>query len=102
MTTESQEQGGIRAKRIQADNVVSGVQFQGSDPAQAAALVQLAQAIKRGEITADEAIIAGSVVSGLQYIADPATASTEDLRKELVAFQTKLDQAIAAQELHTS
>ena len=100
MMTEAQEPGSIRAKRIQADNVVSGVQFQGGDPTQAAALVQLAQAIKRGEITADD-ITAGNVVSGLQYIADPATASTEDLRKELSAFQTKLDQAIAAQELST-
>jgi dsDNA-specific endonuclease/ATPase MutS2 len=98
MTTESQEPGGIRAKRIQADNVVSGVQFQRGDSAQAAALVQLAQAIKRGDITADD-ITARNVVSGLQYIADPATASTEELRKELLAFQTKLDQAIAAQEL---
>src|SRR5439155_17301148 len=98
MTTEPQVPGSIRAKRIQADNVVSGVQFQGGDPSQAAALVQLAQAIKRGDITADD-ITARNVVSGLQYLADPATASTEDLRKELAAFQTKLDQAIVAQEL---
>jgi organic radical activating enzyme len=96
--TEAQEPGGIRAKRIQADNVVSGVQLQGGDPAQAAALIQLAQAIKRGDITADD-ITARTVVSGLQYIADAATASTEDLRKELAAFGTRLDQAIATQEL---
>jgi hypothetical protein len=101
MATESQEPGGIRAKRIQADNVVAGVQFHGGDPAQAAALVQLAQAIKRGDITADD-INARNIVSGLQYIADPATASTEDLRKELAAFQMKLEQAITAKELPTA
>ena len=101
MTAESQEPGGIRAKRIQAENVVSGVQIEGGDPTQAAELVRLAQAIKRGEISADD-INAGNVVSGLQYIADPATASTADLRKELAAFHTKLDQAIAARELPTA
>ncbi len=99
MTTNNQEPpAGIRAQRIHADHVVSGAQIQGGDPAQAAGLVQLAQAIKRGEITADD-ITARSVVSGLQYLADPATASAEDLRKELAAFQAKLDQAIATKEL---
>jgi hypothetical protein len=98
VTTNNQEPAGIRTKRIQADQVVSGVQIQGGDPAQAAGLIQIAQAIKHGEITADD-ITARSVVSGLQYLADPPTASAEDLRKELVAFQTKLDQAIASKEL---
>ena len=74
------------------------MQIQGGDPKQAVALVSLAQAIRRGEISADE-IIAHNLVSGLQYIADPAQASTEDLRKELVALRTKVDAAIAAQEI---
>ena len=92
-----QPQGGIKAKRIQADHVVSGVQIQGGDAQQAAALIQLAQAIRRGEITADE-IIAQSVVTGLQYISDPAQATADDLRCELATLRTQLEQAINAHE----
>ncbi len=54
MATNSNEQGGIHARRIEADNVVSGTQIQGGDMQSAAALVQLAQAIQRGDISADE------------------------------------------------
>ena len=98
MATNSNNQGGIHARRIEADNVVSGTQIQGGDAQSAAALVQLAQAIQRGDISADE-IKARNLVSGLQYIADPTQASVEDLRRELAALRTKLEQAIAAQEI---
>lgn len=98
MTTNNQEPEGIRAKRIQAENVVSGVQMQGGDPQQAAALISLAQAIRRGEISADD-IVARNLVSGLQYIADPAQASTEDFRRELTALRSKVEQATATQEI---
>ena len=37
-------------------------------------------------------------MSGLQYIADPTQASVEDLRHELLALRTQLEQVIAAQE----
>src|SRR5258708_2814365 len=92
------QQGGIRARKIQADNVVEGVQMQGGDAQQAAALVSLAQAIRRGEISADE-IQARNLVSGLQYIADPNKATTEDVRQELAALRAKVDAVIAAQEI---
>src|SRR5713101_9309536 len=98
MATNSNEQGGIHARRIDAENVVSGTQIQGGDAQSAAALVSLAQAIQRGDISADE-IKARNLVSGLQYIADPTQASVEDLRRELAALRTKLEQAIAAQEI---
>src|SRR5713101_4837753 len=98
MATNSNEQGGIHARRIEADNVVSGTQIQEGDAQTAAALVQLAQAIQRGDISADE-IKARHLVSGLQYIADPTQASVEDLRRELAALRTRLEQAIAAQEI---
>ncbi len=98
MTTNSNEQGGIHARRIEADNVVSGTQIQGGDMQSAAALVQLAQAIQRGDISADE-IKARHLVSGLQYIADPTQVGIDDLRRELAALRTKLEQAIAAQEI---
>jgi hypothetical protein len=101
MTTNNQGPAGIHAARIQADHVVSGAQIQGGDAAQAAGLVQLAQALKRGEISADD-IAARSVVSGLQYLANPTIASTDDLRQQLAAFRTTLEQAIAAQELPTA
>src|SRR5260370_32509997 len=94
----NEEPGGIHAKRIKAENVVSGVQVQGGDMQTAATLIQLAQAIRRGEINADE-IEARHLVSGLQYIADPTQASAEDLRRELAALRTQLEQAIVAQEI---
>ena len=98
MTTNSNEQGGIHARRIEADNVVSGTQIQGGDAQSAAALIQLAQAIQLRDISADE-IKARNLVSGLQYIADPAQASLDDLRRELAALRTRLEQAIAVQEI---
>ena len=98
MTTNNSQQGGINARRIEADNVVSGIQIQEGDAQSAAALVSLAQAIQRGDISSDE-IKARHLVSSLQYIADPAQASGDDLRRELAALRTRLEQAIAAQEI---
>ena len=97
MNTSGNEPGGIHARRIQADNVVSGVQMQGGDAQTAASLIHLAQAIRQGQINAEE-IKARNLVSGLQYIADPAQASVEDLRRELLALRTQLEQAVASQE----
>src|SRR5215472_7338239 len=97
MSTHESEPGGIHARRIEADNVVSGVQIQGGDAQTASSLIQLAQSIRRGEIRADE-IKARNLVSGLQYIADPAQATVEDLRRELLALRAQLEQAVASQE----
>src|SRR5215469_11306428 len=97
MSTTGNEPGGIHAHRIEADNVVSGVQIQGGDAQTASSLLQLAQSIRQGKISAEE-IKARNLVSGLQYIADPALATVDDLRRELAALRTQLEQAIAAQE----
>jgi len=97
MSTSGNEPSSIRARRIEADNVVSGVQIQGGDAQIASELVQLAQSIRQGKISAEE-IKARNLVSGLQYIADPAQATVEDLRRELLALRTQLDQAVASQE----
>jgi hypothetical protein len=97
MTTNNGELGGIRAKHIEAENVVSGIQIQG-DTQSAAALVHLAQAIRRGDIQANE-IKARNLVSGLQYIADPTQASIEEFRRELTALRECLEQAVTAQEI---
>ncbi len=91
-------QGGIHARRIEAENVVEGVQIQGGDAQSAASLVSFAQAIQRGDINADE-IKARHLVSGLQYIADSTQASVEDLRRELAALRTKLEQVISSHEI---
>ncbi len=97
MSIDNQQPGGIRAKHIQADNVVSGIQIQG-DIQHAASLVQLAQAIQRGDITADD-IVARSLVSGLQHITDPAHATIEQVCQELAALRLQVDTAIAEKEI---
>jgi len=97
MSTNGNEPGGIHARRIEAENVVAGVQIQGGDAQTASSLIQLAQSIRRGKISAQE-IKARNLVSGQQYIADPAQASVEDLRRELLALRTQLEEAVAAQE----
>jgi len=97
MSTNGNEPGGIHARRIEAENVVAGVQIQGGDAQTASSLIQLAQSIRRGKISAQE-IKARNLVSGQQYIADPAQASVEDLRRELLALRTQLEEAVAAQD----
>src|SRR5215471_9476762 len=97
MSTNKNEPHGIHARRTEADNVVSRVQMQGGDAQTASSLIQLAQSIRQGKISAQE-IKARNLVSGLQYIADPAQASVEDLRRELLALRTQLEEAVAAQE----
>jgi hypothetical protein len=89
--------GGIRAGRIQADNVVDGVQMRGGAPADAAGFVELARAIQRGGITAGQ-IEAGDVVSGLQFIAGGPPAAPDDLRREIADLRQRVQQAIAAGE----
>jgi hypothetical protein len=97
MSTNGNEPGGIHARRIEAENVVSGVQIQGSDAQTASTLIQLAQSIRQGQISAEE-IKARNLVNGLQYIADPTQANVEDLRRELAALRAQLAQAMASQE----
>src|SRR6266487_5754809 len=98
MNTNRNEHGGIRAKRIEAENVISGVQIQGSETQSATAFVSLAHAIRRGEISAEE-IKARNLVSGLQYILDPTQANIEDLRREVASLHVQLEQVIAAHEI---
>ena len=69
--------GGIRAGRIEAENVVDGVQLQGGAPAEVAGLMELAGAIQRGGIEAEE-IEASDVVSGLQFIAGAPPDAPDD------------------------
>jgi len=90
--------GGIRAGRIDAENVVEGVQAQGLAPAEAAGLVELARAIRSGGITADF-IQAGNVVSGLQFSAGQAPTTPDELRREVSALRQQVQTAVAAGEI---
>ena len=89
------QKGGIHAGRIEADNVVDGVQVQGGTPERAAALVEAARAIQRGGITADE-IKAGNVVSGLQFLTGKPPEDQTELLAEVAALRAQVQQAIAA------
>lgn len=96
---QSQAQtGGIHARTIKAQNVVDGAQFQGGMPDDAADLLRLSKEIARGGIHADH-IDAQSLVSGLQYIADPKTATPEQLRQEVAALRESAQTAIQAGEI---
>lgn len=97
ITGDGGQTGGIRANRIEAENVVQGMQQLGGDLSQVADVVKLVEAISKGGITADN-ILAKNVVSGLQYIANPAQATPEELRKEVAQLRQELNAALASGE----
>jgi hypothetical protein len=86
---------GIRAGSMKAKNVVDGIQLQGGDAETVAQLVKLAQGIRSGAIEVTGLLEADSVVSGLQFIKNPATATPDDLRHEVAALRGKLERALA-------
>jgi hypothetical protein len=92
------QKGGIHADRIEAENVVDGVQMQGGTPVDADQLIELAQAIRRGGITAAE-IRAGSVVSGLQFLTGAPPESPADLQREVAALRRQVAQAVVDGEI---
>lgn len=98
ITGDQSSVGGIRAKRIKAENVVQGLQQLGGDLTGTAAAVALAEALRGGSITADS-IEAKNVVAGFQYIADPSQATPDELRREVAALQEQLAAAIASGDL---
>lgn len=101
ITGDQSNVGGIRANRIEAENVVQGMQQLGGDLSQAADAVALAEALSRGSITADS-IQAQNVVAGFQYIANPAQATPDELRQEVAALQRQLAEALAAGEIEAN
>jgi hypothetical protein len=96
-SSRHEQKGGIRAGRIEAENVVDGVQVQGGTSAGAGDLVELARAIQSGGITAGE-IKAGNVVSGLQFLAGRPPETRGELRQEVAALRRQVEQAVAAGE----
>jgi len=94
--------GSIKAGgKIQADNVVAGIQIQGGDAAIARACLDAAQALQQtGSIEAVQDIIARNVVAGLQYIGQAGTTpDVEQFQRELAALREQLQQAIQAREI---
>jgi hypothetical protein len=94
----SRQTGGIQADHIEAENVVQGFQQLGGDLSQAAEAVTLAEALSSGRITAGS-IQAKNVVAGFQYIADPAQATPDELRREIGRLRQQLAEALAAGEI---
>ncbi|HID54716.1 MAG TPA: hypothetical protein EYP41_22105 [Anaerolineae bacterium] len=101
ITGDQSSVGGIRANRIEAENVVQGMQQLGGDLTHAADAVALAEALSQGSITADS-IQAQNVVAGFQYMADPAQATPAELRQEVAALRRQLAAALAAGEIETN
>ena len=87
--------GGIHARRIEAENVVSGVMAPAQALEQAEGLVALAHAIERGGIDADE-IKARNVVDGLLIT---ELRSVEDLRQEVTALRQQVQAALEEGEV---
>jgi hypothetical protein len=90
--------GGIHAGRIEAENVVRGMQQLGGDLSDAAEAAALAQALSQGSITADS-IQAKNVVAGFQYIAEPNHATPDELRQEIGRLRQQLAEALTAGEI---
>jgi hypothetical protein len=91
--------GSVRARTIQADNIVTGQQIQGADAEAARELLALAREIDTGDVEA-EAIMAKNVVLGLQYLGQGGTAPTlQQFQQELAALREHLAQAVQAGEI---
>ena len=97
MSMEGQRSGEIRAKKIQSENVVSGVQIQGANPQQADALESLVQAVQPGGIDADE-INASNTVDGLQYLSGPAKAIERDALSRVPAKDLEIHRALIEEQ----
>jgi hypothetical protein len=91
--------GSVRARTIQADNIVTGQQIQGADAEAARELLALARQMETGSVEAVQDIIAKNVVTGLQYLGQGGTAPTlQQFRQELAALREQLAQAVQAGE----
>jgi len=96
--TDQKPTRGIHAKTIKADNIVNGVLMEGGDAETAQSLIQLAKELERGSITADS-MEAKNIVAGLHFIKDPASATADDLHKEIAALKADIQKAVAAGEV---
>lgn len=93
--------GGVRAGRdLKADNVVTGIQIQGTDAESAQALLTLARDMDSGGVEAVQDLIAKNVITGFQYIGQGGTApNQEQFQQELSALRAQLAQVVQAGEI---
>jgi hypothetical protein len=96
--TDDKPKSCIHAKTIKADNIVNGVLMEGGDAETAQSLIQIAKELERGAITADS-MEAKNIVTGLHFIQDPASATSDDLRKEIAALKADIRKAVSAGEI---
>jgi hypothetical protein len=93
--------GSVRAGgKIEAENIVTGVQVHGADAETARTLLALAQTLASGSVEAVQDLIARNIVTGFQYIGQGGTApNLEQFRQELAALRQQLAQAVQAGEI---
>jgi pyruvate-formate lyase len=93
--------GGVRAGRdLKADNIVTGVQVQGTDAETARALLALARELESGSVEAVQDIMARNIVTGFQYVGQGGTApNLEQFQQELAALRAQLAEAVRAGEI---
>lgn len=86
--------------KIEADNIVTGVQVQGTDAETARELLTLARELESGSVEAVQDIIAKNIVTGFQYIGQGGTPpNLEQFQQELAALREKLAEAVKAGEI---
>lgn len=90
--------GGIRANRIEAENVVVGTHVQGKPPENMVALLEAAAKIRTDGITAGE-IKALNVVAGVLFANGRAPETTAALQQEIAALREQVQAALAAGEI---
>jgi hypothetical protein len=93
--------GGVKAGgKIQAENIVTGVQIQGAEAETAQKLLAVTQQLRSGGVEAAQDIIAKNIVTGFQYLGQGSAGLTrEQFQQELAALREQLAQAVAAREI---
>ncbi|MFC1763590.1 hypothetical protein ACFL6U_16120 [Planctomycetota bacterium] len=84
--------GSIKANKIKAKNVVSGVQVQGELTGEGETLKEIAQTCG-GNITAGE-IDAESIVSGLQVLSEKTPASVDEFRQQVAELSKQVQRLL--------
>lgn len=92
--------GKVKAgKKIEATNVVTGVQVQSAEAQVAMKYFEMANSINSGSVEALEDISADNIVTGFQFIRWDKKPSREDLEKEVTLLRDELSKAIARGEI---
>ena len=92
--------GGVKARgKIQAENIVTGIQVQDIEAEMAHALLDLAKSLQSGEVEAGQDLLAKNIVTGFQYLGQSrGEPDRSQFQQELNALREELRKAIAAGE----